>query len=117
MPKTRELRSKTMVTSDEPQAQRSHEVSMTRSEAHVSKVSEGQPGGTERTIKVQHPEWDGDHMTIAASDSGTVRPTRDESQTDTMWGTAPTPGTSKGKEKATPTQPTQKSMKPSVVAA
>src|SRR6266481_7070839 len=34
-----------------------------------------------------------------------------------MRGTAPTPGTSKGKEKATPAQPIQKSMKPSVVAA
>ena len=47
-----------MVTSDEPQAQRSREASMTRSEAHVSEVSEGQPGSTERTVEVQHPEWD-----------------------------------------------------------
>src|SRR6266481_8412897 len=117
MPKTRELRSKTTVTSDEPQAQRSHEMSRTHSEAHVSEVSKGQPGGAERTVEVQHPEWDGDHTTIAASDSRTVRPAQDESRTDTMWGTAPTPGTSKGKEKATPAQPTQKSMKPSVVAA
>src|SRR6266481_5887775 len=117
MHKTRELRSKTTVTSDEPQAQRSHEALMTRSEVHVSEVSKGQPGGTERTVEVQHPDWDGDHMTIAASDSGTVRPARDESQTDTTQGTAPTPGTSKGKEKAMPAQPTQKSMKPSVAAA
>src|SRR6266481_2997748 len=117
MPKTHELRSKTTVTSDVPQAQRSREVSMTHSEAHVSKVSKGQPGGTERTVEVQHPEQDGDHMTIAASNSGTVRPAQDESQTAMMWGTAPTPGTSKGKEKAMPAQPTQKSTKPSVVAA
>src|SRR6266481_7450217 len=60
MPKTRELRSKTMVTSDEPQAQRSRDALMTRSEAHVSEVSEGQPGSTERIVEVQHPEWDGD---------------------------------------------------------
>src|SRR6266481_7258032 len=117
MPETHELRLKTMVTSDEPQAQRSHEASMTHSEAHVSKVSEGQPGGTERTVKVQHPERDGDHTTIAASNSRTVRPARDESRTDMMQGTAPTPSTSKGKEKAMPTQPTQKLMKPSVAAA
>src|SRR6266481_13903 len=101
MPKTHELRLKTTVTSDEPQAQRSHEASMTHSEVHVSEVSEGQPGSTERTVEVQHPEWDGDHMTIAASNSGMVRPARDESRTDTTWGTAPTPSTSKGKEKAT----------------
>src|SRR6266481_2918577 len=117
MPKTRKLRSKTMVTSDEPQAQRSHDTSRMHSEAHVSEVSEGQPGGTKRAIEVQHPEWDGDHTTIAPSDSRTVRPARDESQTDMMRGTAPTPGTSKGKEKAMPTQPTQKSTKPSVMAA
>src|SRR6266481_1810798 len=117
MPKTHELRLKTTFTSDEPQAQRSHEASMTCSEAYVSEVSEGQPGGTKRTVKVQHPEQDGDHMTITASDSRTVRPARDESRTDMMWGTAPTPSTSKGKEKATPAQPTQKSMKPSVAAA
>src|SRR6266481_4597350 len=117
MPKTHELRSKTMVTSDEPQAQRSHETSRTCSEAHVSEVSEGQPGSTERAIEVQHPERDGDHMTIAPSNSRTIRPARDESRMDTMWGTAPTPGTSKGKEKATPTQPIQKSTKPSVAAA
>src|SRR6266481_8769874 len=108
MPKTCELRSKTMVTSDELQAQRSHEASMTHSEVHVSEVSEGQPGGTKRTVEVQHPKWDGDHTTITASNSRTVRPAWDESQTDTTWGTAPTPSTSKGKEKATPAQPTQK---------
>src|SRR6266481_2133659 len=112
MPKTCELRSKTMVTLDEPQAQRSHEESMTCSEVHVSEVSKGQPGGTERTVEVQHPEQDGDHMTIMASDSGTVRPAQDKSRTDMMWGTAPTPSTSKGEEKAMPTQPIQKSMKP-----
>src|SRR6266481_9513136 len=117
MPKTHELRSKTTVTSDEPQAQRSHETSRTRSEVHVSEVSKGQPGGTKRAVEVQHPERDGDHTTIAPSDSGTIRPARDESRTDTMLGTAPTPGTSKGKEKATPAQPIQKSMKPSVAAA
>src|SRR6266481_977299 len=88
MPKTCKLRSKTMVTSDEPQAQRSQEASMTCSEASVSEVSEGQPGGTKRTIEVQHPEQDGDHRTIAASNSGTVRPAQDESRTDTTWGTA-----------------------------
>ncbi len=117
MPKTRELRLKTTITSDEPHAQRSHETSRTRSEVHVSEVSKGQPGSTERAIEVQHPEWDGDHTTIAPSDSGTIRPARDESRTDTMRGTAPTPGTSKGKEKAMPTQPIQKSTKPSVAAA
>src|SRR6266481_4117043 len=105
MPKTRKLRSKTTVTLDEPQAQMSREASMTRSEAHVSEVSEGQPGGTERTVEVQHPKRDGDHMTITASDSRTVRPARDKSRTDTTWGTAPTPSTSKGKEKAMPMQP------------
>src|SRR6266481_7872094 len=117
MPKTDELRSKTTVTSDEPQAQRSHETSRTCSEAHVSEVSEGQPGSTERAVEVQHPERDGDHTTIAPSDSRTIRPARDESRTDTMRGTTPTPGTSKGKEKAMPMQPIQKSMKPSVTAA
>src|SRR6266481_7699029 len=117
MPKTRELRSKTTVTSDEPQAQRSREMLRIHSEAHVSEVSEGQPGSTERAVEVQHPEQDGDHTTIAPSDSGTVRPAQDESRTDTMWGTAPTPGISKGKEKATPVQPIQKSTKPSVTAA
>src|SRR6266481_7723252 len=100
MPKTRKLRSKTTVTLDEPQAQRSHEASMTCSEVYVSEVSEGQLGGTERTVKVQHPKRDGDHMTIAASNSGTVRPAWDEPRTDTTWGTAPIPGTRKGKEKA-----------------
>src|SRR6266481_7724386 len=103
MPKTCELRSKPTTTSDEPQAQRSREASMTCSNAHVSEVSEGQPGSTKRTIEVQHPEQDGDHMTITASNSGTVRPAQDKSQRDTMQGTAPTPSTSKGKEKATPT--------------
>src|SRR6266481_4799399 len=117
MPKTCELRSKPTTTSDEPQAQRSCEASMTCSNAHVSEVSEGQPGGTKRTVKVQHPKQDGDHMTIAASDSGTVRPAQDESRTDTMQGTTPTPSTSKGKEKATPIQPIQKSTKPSVAVA
>src|SRR6266481_791638 len=117
MPKTDELRSKTTVTSDEPQAQRSHETSRTCSEAHVSEVSEGQPGSTKRAVEVQHPERDGDHTTIAPSDSGTIRPAQDESRMDMMQGTTPTPGTSKGKEKATPAQPIQKSMKPSVVAA
>src|SRR6266481_2297318 len=64
---------------DEPQAQRSRETSRTRSEAHVSEVSEGQPGGTERAIEVQHLERDGDHTTIAPSNSRTIRPARDES--------------------------------------
>src|SRR6266481_1951330 len=117
MPKTHELRLKATVTSDEPQAQRSREMSRTRSEVHVSEVSKGQPGGTEKGVEVQQPEWDGDHMTIAPSNSGTVRPAQDESRTDMMWGTAPTPGTSKGKEKATPVQAIQKSTKPSVAAA
>jgi len=66
---------------------------------------------------VQHPKQDGDHMTIMASGSGTVRPAQDKSQTDTMLGNTPTPSTSKGKEKAMPAQPIQKSTKPSVVAA
>src|SRR6266481_467638 len=117
MPKTRELRLKTTVTSNEPQAQRSHETSRTHSEVHVSEVSKGQPGGTERAVEVQHPKRDGDHTTIAPSNSGTIRPAQDESRTDTMRGTAPTPSTSKGKEKAMPMQPIQKSMKPSVAAA
>src|SRR6266481_3040002 len=117
MPKTHELRSKTTATSDELQAQRSHEASMTCSEVHVSEVSKGQPGSTERTVEVQHPEQDGDNMTIMASNNGTVRPAWDKSQTDTMWGTAPTPSTSKGKEKVMPAQPIQKSTKPSVVEA
>src|SRR6266481_6367115 len=117
MPKTCKLRLKAMVTSDEPQAQRSREASMTHSEVYVSEVSEGQPGSTERTVEVQHPEWGGDHTTIAASNSGTVRPARDKSRTDMAWGTPPTPSTSKGKEKATPVQPIQKLTNPSVTAA
>src|SRR6266481_2027271 len=83
----------------------------------VSEASEESVGGSERTTEMQHPKGDDVHTTVTSSDSGTVRPAWEEAQTGTVWIPTPTPSSNKGKEKAMPMQPTQKTAKSPVVTA
>ena len=106
MPKPHETQSRPMVTQDKLQAQGSCEESMAHIEPPVSEASEELVGGTERTTEMQHAEGDDVHMTLASSNSGTVRPAQEGAQTGTTRIPTPTPSSSKGK-KATPIQPTQ----------